>query len=383
MKTKMLEIVIIALGFVSCQAKSPVLKGNLEGVEFNKIYLCEVISEYYKHYKPIDSAQVINNTFEFDLSGKSSQLFFLGNGTNGGMLFIEPGPIEVIGTSAKDIYDEDLIKWTVKGCSLHDKYLAYNHVKDSISQASLMDELTKEFYEAREAGNESRMKELRDEQGRIMNATDPLVKIWNKNSVEGNTDNALGPYLHLTTQFYKQEYLTRESVAEAREFLMQFSPKAQESVYMDKMQIALDAYDACAIGQVAPEITGVDTTGVSRKLSDFRGKYVIVDFWSSTCRWCRYETPNLLKAYEMFKDKGFTILGVSSDWKKDMWMNAIHEDKSYWDQIILEKKDINATMDRYCIRGIPHIILVGPDGVILEKELRGEAIYKVPGKYIK
>jgi hypothetical protein len=64
-------------------------------------------------------------------------------------------------------------------------------------------------------------------------------------------------------------------------------------------------------------------------------------------------------------------------------MKAIHEDKSYWDQILLNRKDISPTMDRYCIRGIPHIILIDPQGEILEKELRGEDIYKAVAKYIK
>ena len=87
------------------------------------------------------------------------------------------------------------------------------------------------------------------------------------------------------------------------------------------------------------------------------------------------------RALEHFKDKKLKILGVSSDREKKRWMDAIHEDGSYWDHLILNRGD--DVMDRYCIKGIPHIILVGPDGKILAKELRGENLIKVPEKFVK
>ncbi len=84
-----------------------------------------------------------------------------------------------------------------------------------------------------------------------------------------------------------------------------FGPDAQQTPYITLMNAQLDRYAGCAIGAVAPEITGRDTLGNPIKLSDFRGKYVIVDFWDSYCHWCREETPWLRKALEAFKGKKF------------------------------------------------------------------------------
>lgn len=117
-------------------------------------------------------------------------------------------------------------------------------------------------------------------------------------------------------------------------------------------------------------------------LSQFKGKYVLVDFWSSGCGWCRKETVYLQKAYDLFKDKNFTILGVSSDFRQKDWLRAIEEDKSFWNQLLMPKDTIKKVMDQYCIIGIPHIILIDPQGIIIAKELRGEEIAKVIGANI-
>ena len=108
---------------------------------------------------------------------------------------------------------------------------------------------------------------------------------------------------------------------------------------------------------------------------------MLVDFWNSYCHWCREETPALKRALEHFAGKNFKILGVSFDRVKKLWMDAIHEDGSYWDHLMLEKGD--DVMERYCIKGIPHIILVGPDGKILAKELRGQDLIDVPDQFVK
>ncbi len=103
--------------------------------------------------------------------------------------------------------------------------------------------------------------------------------------------------------------------------------------------------------------------------------------WDSYCHWCREETPWLRKALEAFKGKNFTILGVSDDRKKELWLAAIKEDHSNWGHLLLPPKtDIFTT---YCIKGIPHIILVGPDGKILAKEMRHEELTDVPANFIK
>lgn len=132
-----------------------------------------------------------------------------------------------------------------------------------------------------------------------------------------------------------------------------------------------------AIGNIAPDFTQTDTAGVNVSLHDFKGKYVLIDFWASWCKPCRRENPFVIQAFNKYKDKGFTIISVSLDapgWK-DKWLNAIHQDGiggwthlsdlNFWD---------NAVSKLYGIRSIPMNFLVNPKGIIVAKELRGEAL---------
>ena len=141
-----------------------------------------------------------------------------------------------------------------------------------------------------------------------------------------------------------------------------------------QMKQQLDELRALAVGQEAPDIVLPDPSGKSTKLSDLRGKYVLIDFWAAWCKPCRQENPNVVRLYTQYNSKGFEVFGVSLDRSREDWIKAIADDRLNWTQVSDLLYFNSAAAELYQIQAIPATYLIDPDGKIIAKDLRGPSL---------
>lgn len=157
----------------------------------------------------------------------------------------------------------------------------------------------------------------------------------------------------------------------------------KSSIDANQQSSSLGSDDIIAIGKPAPDFNMNDVDGKSFSLNELRGKYVLIDFWASWCGPCRGENPNVVAAYKKFKDKNFTVLGVSLDEDKNKWMEAIKADALTWKHVSDLKGWGSPVVSMYGFNGIPYNVLIDPNGIVLAKELRGADLEMKIADFIK
>lgn len=258
------------------------------------------------------------------------------------MLFLEPGKIDVRSDAQGD-YD-------ITGTVSNDRFKAINDTLSAIQAR---------FFALGEGATEEQMEALQDEYQQVLDR-----------SVDENLDNILGVYLFSAVS-------GELTPAETRERIGRFSQPMQQTELLSHLRDAAQAKENTEIGKHYTDLTLKDPQGQPIALSSLvgPGKWVLLDFWATWCGPCNHEIPFLREAYKNYKDKGFEIYGVSLDNDADAWRSFLPENGMDWVNVIAVEEDkTSPAADTYAIRSIPANFLISPDGIIVAKNLRGEAI---------
>ncbi len=212
-----------------------------------------------------------------------------------------------------------------------------------------------------------------------------ISKFYNELNEAGNQQEAerLGAFIKLHPNTFTSMYLLSTMITvipeqKASAYYSVLGPTYKNTSYASKIVKAIAAKSITSIGKPAPDFTQPDTAGNAVKLSDFRGKYVLLDFWASWCIPCREENPNVVSAYQKYHDKGFTVLSVSLDQpgKKAAWLNAVHQDGLNWTQVSDLQFWNNAAAKLYGIQAIPQNFLIDKEGKIIAVNIKGDDLQK-------
>ncbi len=209
---------------------------------------------------------------------------------------------------------------------------------------------------------------------------DALMKTYDQ--VQLNIQNEIDktirerPESHVTAFLLNATYQFNEDPIVLEERFNKLHASIRRSAIGKQLETFIAENKIGAVGTQSLDFSQPDTSGTPVSLSSFRGKYVLIDFWASWCGPCREENPNVVETFQKFKDKNYTVLGVSLDrpGQKSKWLQAIHEDKLTWTHVSDLQFWNSSAAQLYKVKGIPQNFLVDPNGKIIARNLRGPAL---------
>jgi peroxiredoxin len=276
---------------------------------------------------------------------------------NVALLFISPDKIQVTST---DSFSNVIIK----GSTANDEYAKIEKEMEVINDKG--NELNKQYMDFDKAKDEAGKNKIMAQFKELDNESKEVYRRY----LKANPNSPIAMFVINQFAGYDINADEVDPVFATLPASVKTYPSYKE--FSDRLAIARKI----GVGKQALDFTQNDTLGKPVSLSSFRGKYVLVDFWASWCGPCRRENPNVVSAFNKYKDKGFTVLGVSLDQPNAQarWIKAIHDDNLTWTHVSDLKYWNNEVAQLYGVRAIPFNLLLDKDGKIIAKNIRGEEL---------
>lgn len=358
---KLIYCFIAIAVLVGCQNKpesapnSFKISGEMQGGDGSVLYLQKYDNGKFVN---VDSSNVDHEKFEFSgVLDVPQRYFFSQKGNDAKMsFFIEPGELTLTGNI------ENLRETQVSGSSLETEYQAFEESLSAFSDKQ-QDAITL-YWAADSAGDDAAKEAARNQ----VDAVEEEKKEYVRTYIKENGNSHVSAYLAYYHLSFEGGHENLDSL------IADLAPELANSPYVTIMAERSAKLKQVAVGQPSLDFALESPDGQQISLSDFKGKYLLIDFWASWCGPCRAENPNVVAMYEEMKDKDFEILGVSFDTKRDKWLEAIEADGLTWPHVSDLKGWASEAGKLYAVNSIPHTVLLDKEGVIIAKDLRGEEL---------